>query len=311
MKNIRVIFMGTPDFAKEILEHLLKLNYNIVATVSQPDRVVGRKRVMTMTPVKELSEKNGIECVQPERIKKAVDEVLSYQPDIIITCAYGQIIPNSILNYPKYGAFNIHASLLPKLRGGAPIHKAIMYNESETGITIMEMSEGMDEGDMILKKKINISESHTTSSLSIDLINIAKKAIEEALPHIIARDYQAVAQDNELATYAYNVSKEEEYISFDRLYADVDRHIRSLIDKPVGYGIVENSKIKIHGVKRTDIKDDSANGTIIGLVEEGVGVVVENRVLVLTNVQPSGKKVMLAKDFMNGMGKSLIGKKFD
>ena len=311
MKNSRVVFMGTPTFAKEVLQHIIDLNYNVVATVSQPDRRVGRKRVMTMTPVKELSVKKEIDCLQPEKVRDGVREILSYKPDIIITCAYGQIIPKSILDYPKYGAFNIHASLLPKLRGGAPIHKALMYNETETGITIMEMSEKMDEGDMIFKNKLEISESHTTKTLSKDLIELAKQAIEKTLPSLISQDYQAKAQDHDLATYAYNISKEEEYISFDKSYDLVDRHIRSLIDRPVGYGRVDGNKIKIHGVKRTDIENKAENGSIIGLVEDGVGVVVENRVLVLTKVQPAGRQIMAAKDFMNGLGKSLIGKKFD
>lgn len=311
MDNSRIIFMGTPTFAKEVLQHLIDLEYNVVATVSQPDRRVGRKRLMTMTPVKELSVSSGIDCIQPNKISAGVSEILSYKPDIIITCAYGQIIPKSILDYPKYGAFNIHASLLPKLRGGAPIHKALMYNESETGITIMEMSEKMDEGDMIFKNRIKISESHTTKTLSQDLIELAKEAIEKTLPSLLNQNYKAEAQDHSLATYAYNISKQEEFISFNKTYDLVDRYIRSLIDRPVGYGIIDGNKIKIHGVKRTSIKEVAANGTLIGLVEEGIGVVVENRVLVLTKVQPAGRQVMAAKDFMNGLGQNLIGKKFE
>ncbi len=310
MENARVMFMGTPEFAKEILEHLIKLNYNIVASVSQPDRPVGRKRVLTQTPVKKLSIKHEIACVQPEQIKKSVDKVLSFKPDIIITCAYGQIIPKRILDYPKYGAFNIHASLLPKLRGGAPIHKAIMFNESETGITIMEMSEKMDEGDMILKNKIKISDEHTTKSLSLELIELAKQAIEKAMPLLLAQNYPKEKQNSDLATYAYNISKDEEFISFDRSFIEVDRHIRSLIDRPVGYGIVDGLKIKLHGVKHSQQTSDLENGTILGLVDDGIGVVVENKVLVLTKVQPAGKNIMAAKDFNNGQGQELIKRKF-
>lgn len=311
MKNIKIMFMGTPDFAKEILAHLIDLEYNIVATVSQPDRPVGRKRVMTKTPVKELSLESEITCIQPEAIKQSVSEVLDYEPDVIITCAYGQIIPKEILDYPKYGSFNIHASLLPRLRGGAPIHKAIMYNEAKTGITIMEMSEAMDEGNMICKREIEVTKQHTMSTLEKDLIEIAKQAIEVSLPHIIAMDYEAEVQDDDLATYAYNISKKEEFISFDKKYDDVDSHIRSLIDKPVGYGIIDGQKIKLHGVKRSEILKTKPNGTVIGLVDDGVGVIVENKVLVLTKVQPIGKKVMSARDFMNGLGQKLIGRQFE
>ena len=311
MKNIKIMFMGTPDFAKEVLEHLINLDYNIVATVSQPDRPVGRKKVMTKTPVKKLSLESGIACVQPEDIKQSVSEVLEYEPDVIITCAYGQIIPKEILDYPKYGSFNIHASLLPRLRGGAPIHKAIMYNEAKTGITIMEMSEAMDQGDMICKREIDITKQHTMSTLEKDLIEIAKQAIEVSLPHIIAMDYEAVVQDNDLATYAYNISKKEEFISFNKSYDDVDSHIRSLIDKPVGYAIIGGQKIKLHGVKRSEFLEKKPNGTVIGLIEDGVGVIVDNKALILTKVQPIGKKIMSGRDFMNGLGQTLIGKQFE
>ena len=310
MKNIKIMFMGTPDFAKEILQYLIDKEYNIVATISQPDRQIGRKRVMTQTPVKELSTKASIDCFQPEDINLEISKVLKYKPDLIITCAYGQIIPKDILDYPKYGSFNIHASLLPKLRGGAPIHKAIMYNEKKTGITIMEMSQAMDEGDMICKKAIEITKTHTTFSLEQDLIELAKKALEVALPHIVAMDYEAEVQDDSKATYAYNISKEEEFISFNKSYDEVDSHIRSLIDRPMGYGIIENQKIKLHGVKRSNIINKKPDGTLVGLIEEGVGVVVENRILILTKVQPIGKKVMLGRDFMNGLGQTLIGKQF-
>lgn len=302
--------MGTPIFAREILEHLIDLECNIIATVSQPDRKVGRKRILKNTPVKKLSLEKQITCIQPENIKKAINEILNLKPDLIITCAYGQMIPKEILNFPKYGCFNIHASLLPKLRGGAPIHKAIMYNEEKTGITIMEMSEGMDEGDMICKKEIKITKNHTSSTLEKDLIKLAKKAIEISLPHIVAQDYEAQKQDHTLATYAYNISKAEEFISFNKSYDEVDNHIRSLIDKPVGYGIIEDKKIKLHGVERSKLEKVGPNGKIVGLIDEGVGVIVDNRILLLTKLQPIGRKIISARDFVNGFGQNLIGKQF-
>ena len=311
MDKIRIMFMGTPVFAEEILQHLHNLNYNVVATVSQPDRRVGRKKVKKQTPVRKLSDKLNIDCLQPEKIKNAQKEIFSYKPDLIITCAYGQIVPKDVLDFPKYGSFNIHASLLPKLRGGAPIHKAIMYQEEKTGITIMEMSKKMDAGDMVLKKEMPISNEHTTDTLTLDLIQMAKNAMEEALPHIIAQDYEAEKQDESLVTYAYNVSKKEEFISFDRDYDTVDSHIRSLISKPVGYGIVDGKKIKIHKCKRSEIASNAENGEILGMIEGGIGVAVDNKVLILEKVQMENKKSMTAKDFMNGAGQKLIGKKFD
>ncbi len=311
MNEIRVMFMGTPVFAQEILKHLNELNYNIVATVSQPDRLVGRKRVLTMTPVHELSESLGIDCIQPDRIKDNLDLVFSYKPDIIITCAYGQIVPKELLDYPKLGCFNIHASLLPKLRGGAPIHKAIMYEEEETGITIMEMAERMDAGNMILKKKIKLNNEYTTETLEVDLIDLAKDAIEEAMPLLIDNNYKSEVQDETLVTYAYNVSKEEEYISFDRPYSTVSAHIRSLISRPVGFGMIENLKVKLHKIRETELTENKENGTLLGNVDGGLGVVIDNRVLIIDELQPAGKTKISAVDFLNGIGQQLIGKRFD
>ncbi len=310
MNEIRVMFMGTPVFAKEILRHLNAMNLNIVATVSQPDRAVGRKRVMTMTPVHELSSELGIDCIQPENIKHSVEDVLKYNPDIIITCAYGQIVPDEILNFPKYGSFNIHASLLPKLRGGAPIHKAIMYEEENTGITIMEMIKKMDAGNIILKKSIPVLNTHTTNSLELELIEVAKSAIEEAYPLLISDDYPSEVQDEALVTYAYNISKEEEYISFDRSYSTVSAHIRSLIDRPVGYGIVDSEKIKFHSIRESDINYEGENGLIIGSIEGGLGIVIDNKVLIVDEIQPAGKRKMSAVDFMNGAGQNYVNKRF-
>lgn len=311
MDEIRVMFMGTPVFAKEILKHLTDLNYNVVATVSQPDRHVGRKRILTMTPVHEYSEKLGIDCLQPERIKDDLQSIYDYKPDIIITCAYGQIVPKELLEFPRLGCFNIHASLLPKLRGGAPIHKAIMYEEKETGITIMEMAERMDAGDMILKKSIPLNNKHTTEILELELIECAKAAIEEALPLLITGNYSKEKQDENFVTFAYNVSKEEEYVKFDRKYSTVSSHIRSLISRPVGYGLIDGLKIKLHSVRETDLIEHKENGYIIGNVDGGVGVVIENRILIIDELQPAGKKKMNAVDFLNGMGQQLIGKRFE
>ena len=157
MKNIKVIFMGTPSFAVPILESLIN-NYNVILVVSQPDKEKDKKGNIINTPVKELAIKNNIPVFQPNNIKEEYQKILDYNPDIIITCAYGQIIPDSILNYPKYGCINVHGSLLPKLRGGAPIHHAIINGDTETGITIMYMSSKMDAGDIISQKSIKIEE---------------------------------------------------------------------------------------------------------------------------------------------------------
>lgn len=311
MKDKKIMFMGTPVFAAEILAHLNKLGYNIVSTVSQPNRLVGRKQELMETPVYKLSEQLKIKCFQPENITAEKALILAEDIDLIITCAYGQIIPKAILDHPKLGAFNIHASLLPRLRGGAPIHKAIMYQEKQTGITIMEMSEAMDAGAMILKKKINLDLDYTYAALNTSLIEIAKAAIEEALPLIIEGDYQAIAQDESQVTYAYNVSKAEEFISFRRDYETVLAHINSLIDAPVGYGVVDGQNIKIHEIRRTNIEHAGENGLIVGRIAKGLGVVVDNKVIIIDKLQLENKRVMGALDFLNGAGRNFINQRFE
>ena len=311
MKDIKIMFMGTPVFAGEILEYLNELGYNIVSSVSQPNRLVGRKQQLMKTAVCEVSEKLNIQCFQPEDIRKEKDLILKQDIDMIITCAYGQIIPKEILDHPKLGCFNIHASLLPRLRGGAPIHKAIMYQEKQTGITIMEMSTKMDAGAMILKKAMDLDIDYTYESLSIQLIKLAKLAIKEALPLLISGGYPREIQDENQVSYAYNVSSEEEYISFDRDYETVLSHINSLIDSPVGYGIVDNQNIKIHKIRRSNDIYEAENGFIIGRVSKGLGVVVENKILIIDKLQLENKRVMSALDFLNGAGRNFINKRFE
>ena len=164
MKDIKIVFMGTPDFAVPIFKALAD-NYNVVAVVTQPDKRIGRKQILTPTPVKKVSALYNIPVLQPIKIKEAYQEVLKYKPDIIITCAYGQIIPKELLDYPKYKCINVHASLLPKLRGGAPIHHAIMDGYDKTGITIMYMDIKMDAGDIISQSETTITKDDTLASL--------------------------------------------------------------------------------------------------------------------------------------------------
>ena len=164
MKNIKVVFMGTPEFAVPVLEGLIE-NYDVVGVVSQPDKKVGRHQTLVNTPIKDVAVKNNILCLQPEKIKESYDDVLALNPDIIVTCAYGQIIPKEILDYPKFGCINVHASLLPKLRGGAPIHKSIIDGYDKTGITIMYMDIKMDSGDIISQVETIIEDTDNLESL--------------------------------------------------------------------------------------------------------------------------------------------------
>ena len=244
MKDLKVIFMGTPVFCVPILEELIK-ETNVVAVVTQPDKEVGRKHEISFSPIKKVAIKNNIKVLQPVKIKEEYEDVTSLNPDIIITCAYGQIVPLAILNCPKYGCINVHASLLPKLRGGAPIHKAIINGYDKTGITIMYMDKGMDTGDMIAKEEVKIEDNDTAESLHDKLSAISVPLLMKTLPSIINGTNKREKQNDADATYAYNVSREEEHVSFDKSSKDVYNQIRGLNSWPGAYAVLDDKTLVI------------------------------------------------------------------
>lgn len=300
MEDIRVIFMGTPEFACGILQTLIDEKYHVVAVVSQPDKKVGRKQIITQTPVKALALANNIDVIQPISIKDEYEKVLAYKPDLIVTCAYGQFVPSVILNYPKYGCINVHASLLPKYRGGAPIHKAIINGEKQTGVTIMQMIKKMDAGLMYDKCIVDIEPDDTTAILHDKLMIAGSKLLKEMLPSYLAGKIIGIPQNELEASFAYNISKEEEYISFNDDVNKVYDHIRGLIDWPVGYGVVNGHRIKIYQAKKELAKHDFKAGKIIKLENDKIKVACNNGYILLEEVQMEGKKRLSAKDFYNG-----------
>ena len=303
MENIRVVFMGTPDFSVPVLEGLID-EYQVVGVVSQPDRKVGRKQEVRFTPVKEVALRHHIPVLQPERIKVDYQEIIDLEPDIIITCAYGQIIPKALLDYPKYGCINVHASLLPKLRGGAPIHKAIIEGYSETGITIMYMSEGMDEGDIISTSKTDILDSDTLESLHDRLRLMGRDLLLATLPDIIQGRITPIKQDPKEVTYAYNVTREEEYLDFHKSSRELFNQIRGLCPFPGSCCFLDDREFKIYGARIGDY-DSSKNvaGEILHFYKDGIGVATRDKELVLLDLKPFGKKRMLASSFINGIKK--------
>ena len=303
MENIRVVFMGTPDFSVPVLEGLID-EYQVVGVVSQPDRKVGRKQEVRFTPVKEVALRHHIPVLQPEKIKVDYQEIIDLEPDIIITCAYGQIIPKALLDYPKYGCINVHASLLPKLRGGAPIHKAIIEGYSETGITIMYMSEGMDEGDIISTSKTDILDSDTLESLHDRLCLMGRDLLLATLPDIIQGRITPIKQDPKEVTYAYNVTREEEYLDFHKSSRELFNQIRGLCPFPGSCCFLDDREFKIYGARIGDY-DSSKNvaGEILHFYKDGIGVATRDKELVLLDLKPFGKKRMLASSFINGIKK--------
>ena len=309
MNKIKVVFMGTPDFAVPVLEGLIE-NYEVVGVVSQPDKRVGRKQELVNTPIKEVALKHNILVFQPEKIKEDYEDVLKLNPDIIVTCAYGQIIPSAILDYPRLGCINVHASLLPKLRGGAPIHKAIIDGYSKTGITIMYMDKKMDNGDIISTSETEILDSDNLESLHDRLSIMGRDLLLRTMPSIINGTNKRIKQNEEEVTYAYNIKREEEHIDLSKTRREVFNQIRGLSPVPGANLLVDGDEFKIYRAEISERKFTNKEiGEVTGLYKEGIGVMTLDGEIILTDIKPFGKKRMSASSYINGLrDKSLIGK---
>ncbi len=308
MDNLRVVFMGTPDFAVPVLQELIK-NTNVVLVVSQPDKCVGRKQILTKTPIKLEAEKNNIPVFQPTKIRLEYDPILEANPDIIITCAYGQIIPKVLLDAPKYGCINVHASLLPKYRGGAPIHHALIDGEEQTGITIMYMDEAMDSGDIISQEKYLIQEQDNVGTLHDILAKMGANLLIETLPSILRGDNKRIKQDEEKVTFAYNIKREDEHLDFSKNGEVLKNQVRGLNPWPLAYLLLDKEEMKVlevHFVKK-EVKE---TGVILEISKDTLGISCQDGILYLDRIKPFGKKEMSIKDYLNGISKEkLIGQK--
>ena len=303
-KELKIIFMGTPDFSVPILKGLIE-NYKVRAVVTQPDRLTSKDGKKIFSPVKQVAVDNTILVLQPEKISEEVDEILDLEPDLIITCAYGQILPSSLLNKPKYGCINVHASLLPKLRGGAPIHRAIINGYKKTGITIMHMNAKMDEGDIITQKEIEITDVDTAETLHDKLSILGRDLLLETLPSILDGTAPRIKQDSSGATYAFTIKREDEKLNFDKTKREIYNQVRGLNSWPGAYCMIEGKILKVWNCYQTEnYFPNLFNGQITEIYENGFGVKVSNGEVVFTIVQPEGKKKMSALDFVNGRANS-------
>ena len=313
MNNLKVIFMGTPEFSLPVLEGL-NSKYNVVMVVCQPDKPSNRG-VVQYSPVKDFAIKNNIKVFQPVNVKNEYHEILSEKPDLIVTCAYGQIIPKEILDYPKYGCINVHASLLPKLRGGAPIHRAIIEGHKETGITIMKMKEKMDAGDIISQVKTEILDDDTVGTLHDKLSVLARDLLLSTIQNIISGNINLVRQNEEEATFAWNIKREDEKIDFSKTTREIYNQIRGLNPWPGAYAILSGRIIKIWASRYGDkfFNEEVLNGQIVELYKDGIGVKTSNGEIIITELQLEGKRRMLANEFMNGVVNKelLVGRMFE
>lgn len=309
MDKIKVVFMGTPDFAVPILEGLIE-NYDVVGVVSQPDRKVGRKQEIVATPIKQVALNNNIKVFQPVNIRDDYNDILELNPDIIITCAYGQIIPKAILDYPRLGCINVHGSLLPKLRGGAPIHWSIINGDSKTGMTVMYMDVKMDSGDIISQRETDILDSDNLESLYDRMSLIGRDLLLDTMPSIIDGTNNRIKQNEDEVTFGFNVKREEEHLDFSKSAREVFNHIRGLSPIPGANAILDEVEFKIYAARIGDKKTGKC-GEVSSIYKDGIGVMCSDREIIITDIKPFGKKRMLVSSYLNGIDKnSLIGKVF-
>ena len=302
----RIVFMGTASFSLAVLKMLIEEDYNIVGVVTQPDRYVGRKKVLTMPDVKVEALKYDIPVIQPARIKEDYQAVADLKPDLIITAAYGQIVSQAVLDIPRLGCINVHASLLPLYRGGAPVHQAIIDGQEKTGVTIMYMVKKMDAGDMIAQKETPILEEDTVGILYDRLSDLGAELLKETLPDILKGTNQRIPQDENLVTYAPTLSREDERLDWNMSARQVYNKVRGTNPWPGSYTTYQGKTVKIwagqvhqceNAMKHHAHQD---NGTIVKIFKDAIGVKVNDGVYLITELQLEGKKRMSVKDYLNG-----------
>lgn len=308
MKDIKVVFMGTPSFAVPVLEKLIE-NYNVIMVVCQPDRAKDKKGNIIYPPVKELALKNNIEVYQPLKLSSEFEYIIEKNPDIIITCAYGQILPSSLLDYPKYGCINVHGSLLPRLRGGAPIHHAIINGDKETGITIMYMDKKMDAGDIISQRSLEIKSTDNLDSIYSSLSILGSELLIETLPSIINGTNNRIKQNENEVTFGYNISKEEELINFNDSAINIFNKVRGLCSIPGASCYYNGKRLKIYEVEVTDKLSKDIPGKIVEVNKDSLVVTTKDYLIKVKDIKLEGKKRCMVSEYLNGVHdkSSLLG----
>ncbi|EOS60979.1 methionyl-tRNA formyltransferase [Firmicutes bacterium M10-2] len=305
MPQKHVIFMGTPSIAAKVLQALIDSNVIIDLVVTQPDKKTGRKQTLTPSAVKQLAQQHDLRVFQPAKIKKDHEEILNCPCDLIVTCAYGQIVPTSILEHPKYGCINLHGSLLPKYRGGAPIQRAIMNGETKSGMTLMKMVQKMDAGPVMAESVIDIDPADNSTTLFEKMGDHAATLLKEHLETILNGQAVFIEQNETEATFAPIIKREEEHIDLNQSDSQIINHIRGLSLDPGAYVLAKNKKLKIFEYEYIPCEN-----TILGLFSQpnkkSLCLELHNGKLNILSCQYEGKPKMAGKDFVNGQGRSLI-----
>ena len=299
---MRVIFMGTPDFAVGTLEEIIKAGHEVVLVVSQPDKAVGRSKALRYTPVKACALEHGIEVYQPQKVRdsECIERLRTYHPDIIIVEAFGQIIPRAILDMPRYGCVNVHASLLPKYRGAAPIQWAVINGDAVTGVTTMRMDEGLDTGDMIEHSIVSIGDDDTGETLTDKLAASGAELILSTLEKLENGTAVRTPQDDSLSCYASMLNKGMGDIDFSEPAEKIERLVRGLQPWPCAYTRIGGKNVKIYGAKVVSREDGIAPGEITMVTKKTFAIACGQDALQITRLQPEGKKPMDAAAFLAG-----------
>ncbi len=299
---MKIVYMGTPDFSVPALEKMIEAGHDIVCVVTQPDRPKGRGKELAMSPVKECALKHGLKIMQPEKVKDAsvVEELRSLEADIFVVAAFGQILSQEVLDIPRFGCVNIHASLLPKYRGAAPIQMSILEGDEETGVTIMQMNAGMDTGDILLTRAIPIEESDTAGTLFDKLMYLGGELIVEALPKIEKGELVAVPQDDSLSTKCGKISKDMGHIDWKCSAVRIFNLVRAMNPWPSAFSRIDGKMLKIWKVKVISKEADGEPGTVQSVTKDSFTVNTADGLIEVEELQLEGKKRMTTKDFLLG-----------
>ncbi|PCJ49430.1 MAG: methionyl-tRNA formyltransferase [Gammaproteobacteria bacterium] len=314
---LKVVFAGTPEFAAAHLQSLVDSKHQVCAVYTQPDRPAGRGRKLMASAVKQLAHQNNLLVCQPESLKSTEARALlrSFEADIMVVVAYGIILPKEILQIPRLGCINVHASLLPRWRGAAPIHRAIEAGDKETGVTIMQMDEGLDTGDMLMTSTLTISDDENTTHLHDRLMTSGAATLIKALEAIAEGSIKPIAQNDDDACYAKKLTKEEAAINWNLTALQLDRKIRAFTPWPGSFVIQAGQKLKIIAKQFNSSDDNFAHqeaGTIISADEQGIRVAAKEGSLLITSLQLPGKKMTAVKELLNAYrDRFLPGQQFD
>ena len=309
-KELNLLFMGTPEISAYVFEQMILDGYHFVGLVAQPDHPVGRKGIIEKVPTKVIAEKYNIPVFQPIKIRKDFSFMDNLKVDLVITLAYGQIVPQGFLDIPRFGCLNLHGSLLPKLRGASPVQTALINNEKVTGVTLMEMVAAMDAGRMYGKKEVIIEEDDNATSLFKKISEAAKDLVLELLPKYINGELEGIPQDENEVTFCSLIKPEQEKLDLSKDILEVYGYIRGLSDEPGAYLYLDNQKLKIFKAKIANDLVTAEVGTIVQADKRGLLLQCQNGQLAILELQKEGKKRMDYKAFING-NQNLLGTKLN